>query len=425
MTRTRSGGPALGKDGHKWAFKARFRARAFGWRGSRPAADRLHEAVTEIQAVARVDPVRAADGAVTLMERLWPALEQIDTSSGMLGTAVNKAIDELIPFLIAAPADQKLRAKWLERLYQAVLDDGVQYLWQVEARWGEIAVHPALRDHYIDQLLPLLRRVWSDDRPGGHVVGTDICLSSLLEAGRYQDLMEVLALMTHRMWGFHHFAAEALARQGKPDDAIAYAETCRDGRLAPYDDGRINAFCERVLIAAGRSDEAYRRYGVHARLRSTYLAVYKDVVARYPGRDSRQILRDLIQHHGNSGKWFAAARGAGFLDIALECAAASDVEPATLVRAARDLVRKEPRFAAQVALLAIDALLRGAGYEPTVADIGAAFDHLMAAATTLGLEAWAIEQVKTLCECPAGVAPGPFRQQLLQRCAAGSQGPPG
>ena len=41
--------------------------------------DRLHEAVTEIQAVARVDPVRAADGAVTLMERLWPALEQIDT----------------------------------------------------------------------------------------------------------------------------------------------------------------------------------------------------------------------------------------------------------------------------------------------------------------------------------------------------------
>ena len=83
-----------------------------------------------------VDPVRAADGAVTLMERLWPALEQIDTSSGMLGTAVNKAIDELIPLLIAAPADQKLRAKWLERLYQAVLDDGVQYLWQVEARWG-------------------------------------------------------------------------------------------------------------------------------------------------------------------------------------------------------------------------------------------------------------------------------------------------
>ena len=90
------------------------RVRVTGSSGCR----RLHEAGTEIQAVARVDPARAADGAVTLMERLWPALEQIDTSSGMLGTAVNKAIDELIPFLIAAPADQKLRAKWLERLYR-------------------------------------------------------------------------------------------------------------------------------------------------------------------------------------------------------------------------------------------------------------------------------------------------------------------
>ena len=175
MTRTRTGGPAVGKADHKWAFKARFRARAFGWRGSHPAANRLHEAVTEIQAVARVDPVRAADGAVTLMERLWPALEQIDTSSGMLGSAVNKAIDELIPLLIAAPVDQKLRAKWLERLYQAVLDDGVQYLWQIEARWGEIAVHPVLRDHYIDQLLPLLRRVlvrrpaWWPCRRHGHL----------------------------------------------------------------------------------------------------------------------------------------------------------------------------------------------------------------------------------------------------------------
>lgn len=37
----------------------------------------------------------------------------------------------------------------------------------------------------------------------------------------------------------------------------------------------------------------------------------------------------------------------------------------------------------------IDALLHGAGYAPTAADIGAAFDHLMAAANTLGLEAMA------------------------------------
>ena len=90
---------------HKWAFKARFRARAFGWRGSRPAIERLKQAVSEIRAVARRDPVVAAEGAVSLMERLWPAFEQIDTSSGALGGAVNWTLREMIPVIAGAPAE--------------------------------------------------------------------------------------------------------------------------------------------------------------------------------------------------------------------------------------------------------------------------------------------------------------------------------
>ena len=35
-------------------------------------------------------------------------------------------------------------------------------------------------------------------------------------------------------------------------------------------------------------------------------------------------------------KWFAAAKDAGFLDVALRCARDCAAEPATLVRAARD-----------------------------------------------------------------------------------------
>ncbi|MBK4717628.1 hypothetical protein JJL56_01980 [Azospirillum sp. YIM DDC1] len=114
--------------GQKWAFKTKLRARAFGWRGSQAAIARLKEAVSEIRTVSKIDPLTAGEGALALMERLWPAFEQIDTSTGALGSAVHKALDEVIPILIAAPADPKTRAKWLERLYQAVLDDGVQYL---------------------------------------------------------------------------------------------------------------------------------------------------------------------------------------------------------------------------------------------------------------------------------------------------------
>jgi hypothetical protein len=121
-------------SGHQWAFKARFRVRAYGWRGSALASKRLKEAVREINAVAKSDRVLAAEGCVSLMERLWPALEDIDTSSGALGGAVHRTLAELIPILISAPADVKTRGVWLERLFQAVMDDGVQYLEAVEDR---------------------------------------------------------------------------------------------------------------------------------------------------------------------------------------------------------------------------------------------------------------------------------------------------
>ena len=104
--------------GHTWEFTARFRRHAFGWR-SQPAIQRVKQAVSEIKMVARGDPVLAADGAVTLLERLSPALEHVDSSSGAIGTAVNHAIAELVSIIANAPADARTRATWLERLWSA------------------------------------------------------------------------------------------------------------------------------------------------------------------------------------------------------------------------------------------------------------------------------------------------------------------
>lgn len=39
----------------------------------------------------------AAEGALLLLERLSPAREHVDSSSGSIGTAVNHAIGELVP----------------------------------------------------------------------------------------------------------------------------------------------------------------------------------------------------------------------------------------------------------------------------------------------------------------------------------------
>lgn len=123
---------------YKWIFSARFRTGAYGWKSSRLAYQRLLEAVSEIKKVAKKDPVLGAEGAVRLMEKLWPALEHIDTSSGALGSAVNKALDDLIPVVVKAPVDKSIRDKWLERLWQAMADDGVDYLGPVGDRWGEL-----------------------------------------------------------------------------------------------------------------------------------------------------------------------------------------------------------------------------------------------------------------------------------------------
>jgi len=181
--------------------------------GSHLACQRLKEAVTEIKRVARTDPVIAGDGFVSLMERIWPAFQDIDTSSGALGGAIYWAQDELLPIVIEAPADRKTRDKWLDRLWQAIEDDGVDYLSQVGDRWGEMCCSRKVASYWADRFLHLLRTAWSDPRPGNYVRGTSVCLSSLLAAGRHQKLIEVLALQRFPFWPDRKFGMQALLSQ--------------------------------------------------------------------------------------------------------------------------------------------------------------------------------------------------------------------
>ena len=169
---------------HEWQFKRKFRTNAYGWRASSLAIGRLKEAAAEIRSVAKSDPVAAGDGVVSLMERIWPAFQGIDTSSGALGAAVFRTVNELIPILTVASADHATRSKWLERLFEAVQNDGVEYLAPLEDRWGEIAQYPDLIDEYADRMIGMVRRAWADHQTFQHVIGTSVCLSCLLEGGR-------------------------------------------------------------------------------------------------------------------------------------------------------------------------------------------------------------------------------------------------
>jgi hypothetical protein len=375
---------------HKWQFKARFRTGAYGWKGTAPASKRLREAVSEIKKVAKKDPVTAADGVVTLFERLWPALQYIDSSSGGLGIAVNRTIESLMPVLIDAPADLETRRHWLERLYDAVCDDGVDFLFPAECRWGEICVFPELVDYWIDFLLPGLELC---QREGGIYTGETIVLSCLLEGGRYGKLEQVVSARKYTFWPHDRFRAEALLRLGRVDEAVEYA-----GSRHPKDreSQYILEFCERALLENGRRDEAYYEYGLGIRSGNTYLSSYRAIVRKYPELDPEQILRDLVETSTDRGKWFAAARHAGYLDVARECARSGLVEPKTLVNASRDALEKDPSFSYEVALRALDLMLQGYGYELMVIDIHPAFEALFAAAEALGVEDWASASVREL-----------------------------
>lgn len=47
-----------------------------------------------------------ASGAVLFLEKVSPALESVDSSSGAIGTAVNRAVKETSGIISRAPADE-------------------------------------------------------------------------------------------------------------------------------------------------------------------------------------------------------------------------------------------------------------------------------------------------------------------------------
>jgi hypothetical protein len=372
---------------HPWAFRARFRRRAFGWRGTRKAIERLNEAVGEIERMARTDPALAGEGAVLLLQKLSPALNDIDSSSGALGSATAGVVETLAPLIAAAPVTRRLREKWLERLFDAIQEDDPPYIESLAEHWGALCADPALASHWADQLLPGLRHVMADRRNGKYAYsrsGTP-CFSALFHAGRLDELLEVLALDPKPYWHDQQWAAKVLVVRGNVDGALELIESLRT-RYAP--DMALSALAEQMLIDAGRIDEAYTRYGIVATAANTNIATFRAIAKRYPGTDPKRILGDLIASTpGEEGKWFATAKTLKQYDLALALARRASVDPKTLVRAARDHVKSQPAFALEVALTALHWMARGAGYELTGADVCAARDHARAAAEALGVGA--------------------------------------
>ena len=363
----------------RWMFAPRFRRNAFGWR-SRPAVARVKEAVVEIRKADRKDPLLAAEGAVLFLTKVSAALAHVDGSSGAMGTAVNRAIDALVPIIAGATKNEALRGRWLDRLWRALEADEMPYIESLGESWGELCGSEAVASAWADRLLDATR--YALDRNAGefrHFFGTTPCLSALFHAGRHSELVQLVG--DAKFWPYRRWAADALVALGRKSDALRAAEGCRHG-MGP--EPRIDRYCEELLLSSGMKDEAYRRYGLTANRSGTRLAWFRAVVRKYPDRSETEILEDLVAlTPKDEGTWFAAAKSAGLYERALELARSSPCDPRTLTRAARDFQDQKTEFAMKAGLTAIHWMAHGIGFEINRADVVAAYSSTLAAAERL------------------------------------------
>jgi hypothetical protein len=397
------------EEAHPWVFKPRFRRHAFGWK-SQPAITRVRQAVAEIKKVGKTKPILAAEGAILFFERVSPALEQVDGSSGSIGSAVSNAIWELVPLIAGAPAEAKLRDAWLERLFEAHQLDEIPYIEQLAEHWGELCGSEEAASAWADRLAGDTRTALSANRTSrSYFRGTSACLSALFRAGRFDELIELLR--GDAIWPYKRWAVRAMAARGQRAEALRYAESCR----SPWaSDHEVDSICEKILISSGLIDEAYARYGVRVNRGGTYLASFCAVAKKYPHKAADEILADLVKTTpGEEGKWFAAAKEAGLYPAALALASRSPCDPKTLTRAARDYAERDSAFALGAGLLAIHWLIQGHGYEITGADVLHAYHTTLAVAERHGNAAEVKQRIHKMVE--AGGPGAGFVIQMLKR----------
>ncbi len=353
---------------YPWAFKARFRRSAFGWKGDRLAIGRIQEAISEIQTVARHDPATAADGAVLFLEKLSPALCQVDGSSGAVGQAARDAVAMLAPFIAQAPVDEAQRRRWLDRLYEAIQEDDPPYIETLGDHWGELCATEALASAWADQLLPTLRNVLDAKCKGSYAFfsGTSLCYSALYKAGRHDEILALLAQEGKTIWPYLVWGGRVLAARGQIDAAIDYVTAPSGINRNEY---QVARFAEDLLLKAGRRQEAFDRYALLANQANTHLATYRALAKKYPEIPSSELLNRLVASApATPGKWFATAKTLKLYEEATRLAWASPCDPKTLLRAARDHLSKQPAFAMECALAALHWMAQGHGYELTTAE---------------------------------------------------------
>jgi hypothetical protein len=298
---------------HKWLFASSLRYHGFSFTDK--PIPYIKEALSEIRSICKSQPELAAHGAVLFLEKISPAIELVDSSSPALSKAVNSAIQTLMPIMIKAKVEQRIRDRWLERLWEALQVDQMPYIEALGAYWGELCVSKQSAAAWAEHFLPLVENMWEDHAyPHGHFCGTFACLSSLYAAGQHQALLLLIDNAPFQYWRYRRWGVKALVAMGNKAAAIRYAKQTKDkDKISVATE--IALSCEEILLSSGFYAEAYNRYALIANRKTTPMATLRAIVKKYPQIAPGNILTDLIAAQPDSaGKLFTLAKDAGLFD---------------------------------------------------------------------------------------------------------------
>jgi hypothetical protein len=85
----------------------------------------------------RKAPLLAAEGSVLFLKTVSSALRNVDSSSGAIGSAVNRAIEALVPIITQAPVDGAARRQWLR--WRTTRSCGLRAMLSRNWRWSNSA----------------------------------------------------------------------------------------------------------------------------------------------------------------------------------------------------------------------------------------------------------------------------------------------
>lgn len=380
-----------------WEFTRYFRAGAYKWNGTALASKRIKAAISEIKKAAKNDQAVAAEGAVTFIEKCRRAIENIDSSSGAIGNAVNNALYEVAEVISSADLPSKDRLKLTERIWESWQEEDIGYYDVLSELWPKLCKEPEIMTFWADDFLPVVRHVFSSTEPGAYFKGSEPCLACLFETGRFDELIDILKNKEKLPFDYQQYVIKVAAAKGGLDGALKMVDECMGNPYtSPYAVARLG---EELLMKHGRVEEAYKRYSLGMRFQTTGLATFNALRKKYSGIPPQRILTDLINADpGNERRYFAAARKIGMIELAIAIAEKYDVEPKTLTTASKEYVEKDPELSLRFGLLALQRYADGYGYEPELTDVLKCHEMVCLAAIHANKVDNVAEKVRVLAE---------------------------